>query len=94
VQSQFVQGSWFIPASFKDRLGLTYAFLRYDWPRYPLALRVGAVGEYRAPYAAFLPPAADLKALQSLWKTRMRQLKWLKSQLLSTVNHQSQTFGM
>ena len=76
----YVEGSWYIPSSSQDGLGLTYAFLRYNSD--PIgALPWGDGGHGMA---------ADHKALQSLWKTRTRQLDWLthylrQGSLLNTV---------
>ena len=67
------------PRSSKDGLGLTYAFLRYK-ARCVLVGR--GVRGWRGDAAV-----ADLKALQSLWKTRTQQLELLKSQLLSASSH-------
>ncbi len=79
--SKYDKGSWFTPFSSKDGLGFTYAFYRYDCEQAQAdGVRYtggGAVwGEM---------PRADLKALQSLWKTRTQQLEVLKSQLLSAA---------
>jgi serine/threonine protein kinase len=72
MQLNYTKGSWFIPFNAKNGLGLTYAFSRYNWEfdRGPMGatMSVGC-GE------------ADLKALQSLWKTRTQQLELLASQL-------------
>jgi hypothetical protein len=84
AQSKYIKGSWFIPISSKDELGLTYAFYRYYYSaarRWPGGGR-GSRGMARA----------NLKALQALWKTRTQQLELLRSQLLS-VTTQSQVFG-
>ncbi|MBS0350040.1 MAG: hypothetical protein JSR33_02440, partial [Proteobacteria bacterium] len=84
TQSKYIKGSWFIPPSAEDGLGLTYAFLRYT---------EHLESESAPGYGFFVWMAekeelcrADLKALQSLWKTRTQQLKLLQSQLLSGVN--------
>ncbi len=79
IQSKYIKGSWFIPSSSKDALGLTYAFPRGNW-REGMGYDGGMemLGESLA--------CDDLRALQSLWKTRTQQLEFLKSQLLSTVN--------
>jgi hypothetical protein len=84
THSKYVKGSWFIPFSSKEGLGLTYAFYRYkrDAGR---AWELAAAGGGTVAYS-------DLKALQSLWKTRTQQLELLRSQLLS-VSSQSQVFG-
>ncbi|MBS0351103.1 MAG: protein kinase [Proteobacteria bacterium] len=86
TQSKYVKGSWFISVSSKSVLGQTYAFLRYNGVCARTAVRRRGVRWFgnRA--------AADLKALQSLWKTRTQQLELLRSQLLS-VSSQSQVFG-
>ncbi len=76
TQSKSVMGSWFVPPPSKDDLGHTYGFYRYK-------LGGGMAGEAGLGYWEGL---ADLKALQSLWKTRTQQLESLKSQLLSTTN--------
>ncbi|MBS0350626.1 MAG: protein kinase [Proteobacteria bacterium] len=93
TQSKYIHGSWFIAPSSKDNLGLNFAFLR-GWVSGPPARcwgdgigRGGTVGAGRGGIAAL-----DLKALQSLWKTRTQQLELLRSQLLSVVN-QSQVYG-
>ena len=75
-QSTLIDGTWFIPPSSKDGLvlGLNHAVLRYNTDQaFRFAGQGGGVWE-----------SADLKALQSLWKTRTEQLEALKSQLLST----------
>jgi serine/threonine protein kinase len=84
THSKTVDGVWFIPPSARDGLGLNYAFLRYnyDWPRCGAWFGSGAGSIGRS----------DLKALQSLWKTRTQQLESLKSQLLSTPGY-NQTLG-
>jgi serine/threonine protein kinase len=91
TRSKRVKRSWFVAPSSKTGLGLNFAFYRYNnlccvlashgnrWPREWVALQVA-------------PVMADLKALQSLWKTRTQQLELLRSQLLSVVN-QSQVYG-
>ena len=78
TQSKYVKGSWFTPPSSKDGLGLTYAFYRYNW-------RPGRAAD-GAFCGAVRQACADLKALQSLWKTRTQELEFLKSQLLSVTN--------
>jgi serine/threonine protein kinase len=83
TQSKTVDGSWFIPPSSKDGLGLNYAFLRYHWGGVGVEGSVGGAGWVCA------GGPADLKALQSLWKTRTEQLELLRSQLLS-VSSQNQ----
>ncbi len=77
AQSKYVKGSWFIPSSSKDGLGLTYAFYRYNYEY----VRGSRLRERRARWSG---PNADLKALQSLWMTRTQQLEALQFQLLST----------
>ncbi len=78
TQSKNVKGSWFTPISSKDRLGLTYAFLRFKWEPCWSARLAG-------PDPRALP--ADIKALQSLWKTRMQQLELLRSDLLPRTGY-------
>jgi serine/threonine protein kinase len=73
-QLKMVDGSWFISPSSQDGLGWNYAFLRYNSTA--LCCMPWVYGTRRV-------PTPDLKALQSLWKTRTQQLKLLKSQLLS-----------
>lgn len=82
TQSKYVKGSWFIPPSSKDGLGLNYAGTR-AWEDESTC----GCGAWSGQYLR-----ADLKALQSLWKTRTQQLELLRSQLLS-VSSQSQVFG-
>ncbi|MBS0350381.1 MAG: hypothetical protein JSR33_04185 [Proteobacteria bacterium] len=90
TQSKYIKGSWYIPPTAKDNLGLNFALTRYS-EHEPSVARDGLV-QHR--YAKWDGCAArdDLKALQSLWKTRTQQLELLKSQLLS-VSSQSQVFG-
>jgi hypothetical protein len=80
TQSKYIKGSWFMPCSSKDALGVSYAFLRYN--------RCGEV--YGAVWVRESEP--DLKALQSLWETRTKQLELLKYKLLSSASY-NQTFG-
>ncbi len=90
TQSKYVKGSWFTPCSSKDRLGHNYAFLRSN----SQAAVGGCVhGRGLLFFSSGWPKEwerggadADLKALQSLWKTRTQQLELLKSQLLSVTN--------
>jgi serine/threonine protein kinase len=84
TQSKAVKGSWFVAPSSKDGLGLNFAFYRY-YSSVPVGCEVDRASRGRA-------SVSDLKALQSLWKTRTQQLELLKSQLLS-VTHQTQTYG-
>ncbi len=80
TQSKYVKGSWFIPSSSKDGLGLSYAFYRYRRRAVAVCRCLG--GDWVSGGEAY----SDLKALQSLWKTRTQQLESLKTQLLSTTN--------
>jgi hypothetical protein len=80
TQSKYIKGSWFMSCSSKDALGVSYAFLRYN--------RCGEV--YEAVWVREV--GADLKALQSLWETRTKQLELLKYKLLSSASY-NQTFG-
>jgi hypothetical protein len=64
--SSYVEGSWFTQPSSKDGLGLSYA--AYRWRQ------GGCRGRGRAGIEAAWRAAADLMALQSLWKTRTQQL--------------------
>ncbi len=88
TQSKYVKGSWFIAPSSKDGLGLNFAFCRYSYGGPPRACVLAGPLHRSLLWRAL----ADLKALQSLWKTRTQQLELLKSQLLSVVS-QSQVFG-
>jgi serine/threonine protein kinase len=84
--SSYVKGSWFIPTSSKDGLGLTYAFARS--PSF-------STGRLRCSGITCSEPAAaitDRDAFQYLWKARTQQLELLKNELLSVTN-QSQVFG-
>ncbi len=47
IQSKYVKGSWFIPISSKDGLGLTYGFIRYNWQA-GAAWRVWSSAEWHA----------------------------------------------
>jgi hypothetical protein len=79
-QSKYIRGSWFVAPSPKDGLGLNFAFYRYNY------------GSREWGAAGWMGVAADLKALQSLWDTRTRQLKLLKSKLFPAASS-SQVFG-
>jgi hypothetical protein len=79
--SKWATGTWFAAPSSKDALGLNFAFLRYN-------LSHAGMDDCRETRESY----CDLKALQSLWKTRTQQLELLRSQLLSVVN-QSQVYG-
>jgi hypothetical protein len=80
-RSKWGRGSWFIPSSSHDGLGLTYA----------VAQRGAGCAEWIA-LGARVEGVSDLKAIQSLWKTRTQQLELLKSELLSVAS-QSQVLG-
>ncbi len=82
TQSKGIKGSWFIPSSSKDGLGASSAFYRYKYE----GAGTGAGLGWRECCAQLVEAFADLKALQSLWKTRTEQLELLKSQLLCTPN--------
>ena len=75
-QSKTVKGSWFIPPLLKMGLDLIMLFYRCGGRCSAGASRCRLSGG---------PVAADLKALQSLWKTRTQQLELLRSQLLSRL---------
>jgi hypothetical protein len=85
TQSKTVKGSWYVAPSSKGGLGLNFAFCRYNFGAVFVVVESGAGGREWA-------VLSDLKALQSLWKTRTQQLESLKSQLLSVTN-QSQVLG-
>jgi hypothetical protein len=73
------KGTWFIPSSSEDGLGLNFAFYR---SASEYARAEGDVVSMDSGWAQ----AHDIKALQSLWKTRTKQLELLRSQLSSTTN--------
>ncbi len=81
TQSKSVMGSWFVPPSSKDDLRLNFASDRCLGGRGRRAV-VCAVAWLLCGRGV---ARADLKALQSLWKTRSQQLELLKSQLLSVT---------
>ncbi len=78
-QWRYTMGSWFIAPSSKYELGKTFAFVR-DWCEGNFVLCYGCK---TAVPAWERGAGADLRSLQSLWKTRSQQLEALKSQLLS-----------
>ncbi len=86
IQSIYIKGSWFVTPSYKDGLGLNFAFYRSGNP---------GMGDccWWERQINWWVAAADLKALQSLWKTRTQELESLKSELLSTASH-SQTLQL
>ena len=80
TQSKWVKGTWFVAPSSKDGLGHNLGVCRVG-RRVAVGLREGRS-----------VPVSDLKALQSLWKTRTQQLEVLRSELLPTTSY-SQGFG-
>jgi serine/threonine protein kinase len=78
--AKWVKGSWFVAPSSNDGLGVNFAFYRYSLPAGGCAAKTPR---------GLLAVAGDLKALQSLWKTRTQQRELLRSQLLS-VSSESQ----
>ena len=86
TQSKRVKGSWFVAPSSKDGLGLNFAFYRYNGAAAGGDGRVVTAGLWSGCAVAGEGARADLKALQSLWKTRTQELEFLKSQLLSVTN--------
>ena len=77
TQSKTVKSSWFVAPSSKGGLGLNFAFYRSNGPE---GAGRGEWGSCRAKCVC-ARAFADLKALQSLWKTRTQQLELLASQL-------------
>jgi serine/threonine protein kinase len=100
TQSKTVKGSWFIAPSSKDSLGLNFAFYKHRVSQlWGGGLLWGSCGRPLGAEGLGMVGArgrtlgrADLRALQSLWKTRTQQLEVLKSQLSSTAG-QNQIFG-
>ena len=90
VGENYTQLLWFIPISSKDCLGFNYAFLRNRNERwgFPMFGRVGQTDIWRWKDTIVYSNMAsiDLKALQSLWKTRTQQLEVLKFRLLSKTS--------
>ncbi len=87
-QYKYVKGSWFIAPSPKDALGLSSAFLRYNYECGPKVMhRVGVAGrvstEGGLDGCSLANRGVDLdrQALQSLWRTRTQQLDMLSSEL-------------
>jgi serine/threonine protein kinase len=73
-QSKRIKGSWFVDPNSDDSLGFNFAFCRWQ-------VGVDCVFDMGSTSWVNVGAVTDLKALQSLWKTRTQQLESLKSQM-------------
>ena len=81
TQSKAVKDSWFVALSSKNGLGLNFAFYRYNNDGCCAKELYGESVFMSGGLGTGAREPADIKALQSLWKTRTEQLELLKSQL-------------